>query len=168
VHWVMSIRERRVGWLTASSHARLREILLHTANRYGFVCPTYCFMPDHAHFVWLGVNARADLFLAAKFFRHYSTPVIAPFAWQREPFDHVLRENERSRGALCSVCDYVLANPVRQHLAATSWQYAFSGALVPGFPDMHPSREDFWDVLWRAHEQMTEASVEPAFDGSAP
>ena len=42
VHWSMSIKNRRTGWLKPVFYYRFRERLIHTAFRYGLVCPIYC------------------------------------------------------------------------------------------------------------------------------
>jgi REP element-mobilizing transposase RayT len=60
VHWAMTIRDRRTGWLNAVNHVRLREALLHTAVKYDLLCPVYCLMPDHVHLIWMGLNERSD------------------------------------------------------------------------------------------------------------
>src|SRR4051794_38755498 len=79
VHWAMTIRDRRNGWLNALSHARVREALLHTAVKYDLLCPVYCLMPDHVHLIWMGMSERADQLWAAEFFRKMAGEVIAPY-----------------------------------------------------------------------------------------
>ena len=138
VHWVMTVDDRRTGWLTPEFHVRCRETLLHTMVRYHLLSPVYCLMPDHAHFVWMGVDDTADLTLAAEFFRRQTNALLAPMNWQREPFDHVLREKERKHGAFGAVCHYVLENPVRKGLVERWANWKFSGASLPGYPDVDP------------------------------
>ena len=41
VHWTLPIAHRRQGWLDEPFHAAFRELLLHTAARERFFCPTY-------------------------------------------------------------------------------------------------------------------------------
>lgn len=159
VHWVMTIDDRRTGWLTPQFHAECREALLHAMVKYHALCPAYCLMPDHAHFVWMGIDDSADLALAAEFFRRQTTPLLSPVHWQKEPFDHVLREYERTRGAFGSVCYYVLANPVRKGLVEKWSDWSFSGAVLPGYPDVDPRREDFWDVFWRIYNRRVGKSA---------
>lgn len=159
VHWVMTIDDRRTGWLTPQFHAQCREALLHTMVRYSLLSPAYCLMPDHAHFVWMGVSQASDLALAAEFFRRQTNPLLAPVRWQKEPFDHVLREHECKRGALGSVCHYILENPVRKGLIEKWPDYPFLGAILPGYPDMDPRREDFWDVFWKIYNKRVSPSA---------
>ena len=68
VHWVMTVDRRATGWLDALRHAQFREALLHTMVRYDLLCPTYCLMPDHAHFIWMGIAPKTDQRGAATFF----------------------------------------------------------------------------------------------------
>jgi REP element-mobilizing transposase RayT len=150
VHWVMTVERRATGWLDDVTHARLREVLLHTLVRHELLCPVYCLMPDHAHFVWMGVAPDADQRRAAAFFRRRTQPLLSPQRWQQEAYDHVLRDSQRERGAFQGVCHYVRENPVRSALVASAGDYRFSGALAPGFPDLDPGPVDFWNVFWRA------------------
>ena len=159
VHWVMTVGDRQTGWLTPQFHAQCREALLHTMVRYSLLSPAYCLMPDHAHFVWMGLDEASDLKLAAEFFRRQTNSLLAPMSWQKEPFDHVLREHERKRGAFGSVCYYVLENPVRKGLAEKWADWAFSGAILPGYPDVDPRREDFWDVFWEIYYKRVDPSA---------
>lgn len=159
VHWVMTADHRRTGWLTANFHAQCREALLHAMVRYKLLSPAYCLMPDHGHFVWMGIDEAADLALAAEFFRRQTNARLAPMSWQKEPFDHVLREHERKRGAFGSVCQYILENPVRKGLVERWGEWEFSGASLPGYPDVDPRRGDFWDVFWKIYNKQVEKSA---------
>jgi REP element-mobilizing transposase RayT len=113
-------------------------------------------MPDHAHFVWMGVDDGADQALAAEFFRRQTNPLLAPVSWQKEPYDHLLQEHERKHGAFGSICHYVLENPVRKGFVEKWKEWAFSGAILPGYPDVDPRREDFWDVFWKIYNKRVD------------
>jgi REP element-mobilizing transposase RayT len=158
VHWVMTIAGRGTGWLSPAFHASFREILLHATIRYHLDCPAYCLMPDHVHLVLLGTSDDADQRRAIAFLRRYSTPLLRPAAWQREPFDHVLREEEREKGALMALCHYVRENPVRKGLVARAEEYAYAGAISPGYPELNPRLEAFWERFWQAHNAHVQAS----------
>jgi REP element-mobilizing transposase RayT len=151
IHWVMAVDDRQTGWLTPAFHAQCREALLHTMVRCSLLNPVYCLMPDHAHFVWMGIEDSADLMLAAGFFRRQTNILLAPFHWQREAYDHVLRASERKGDAFCDACGYVLEHPVRKQLCVTWQDYPYSGAILPGYPDVDPRRSDFWDVFWKIY-----------------
>jgi REP element-mobilizing transposase RayT len=156
VHWVMTVDRRATGWLDPLRHAQFREALIHTLVRYEMLCPAYCLMPDHAHFVWMGIASTTDQRLAAAFFRRATNRLLAPEKWQQEPYDGVLRDEQRKRGAFQSVCAYVRENPVRAGLVVTANDYAYSGAIVPAFPDLEPCRDDFWNVFWSVYNAKVE------------
>lgn len=162
VHWTMCIRDRQTGWLTREFHLRCREALLHAMVHYQALSPAYCLMPDHAHFVWMGLSETTDLARAAEFFRRQTGSHLKPFEWQKEPFDHVLREEERRHGAFAAVCHYVMENPVRKELVTDWRRYEFSGTVLPGYPDLDPRREDFWDVFWKIYNAKVERGQKTA------
>jgi REP element-mobilizing transposase RayT len=156
VHWTMTVDERATGWLDERFHLRWREFMLHAVARYEMFCPAYCLMPDHAHLVWMGVSERSDQRNAMKFFRTQTSPLLTPLEWQRQPHDHVLRDQERKTDAFPTICHYVLANPVRKGLVEKWQDYPFLGAMVPGYPTLDPRAEDFWDTFWRIYNSRVD------------
>jgi hypothetical protein len=80
---------------------------------------------------------------------HLPTPLV----FQDRAHDHVLRTSKRTRGAFRSSCEYVLANPVRAGLCETSPDYQYGGTVIPGYPLMHTSNADFWDIFWRIYQK---------------
>jgi putative transposase len=151
VHWTMTVDRRQIGWLDEHWHLEFREILLHTMTRYGLLCPVYCAMPDHLHLVWLGVRPDADQRVAAQFFRRHTNGLLEPWRWQKQAHDNVLTEGERKAAAFQQVCAYVLENPVRAGLVPAWQDYAFSGAMIPGYPGLSPRQSDFWEIFWRVY-----------------
>lgn len=151
VHWSMAIAERKHGWLDTAHHAQIRELLLHTCARYELVCPAYCLMPDHGHFLWIGASAESDQQRAVAFFRrHWNRSLRASHCTlQLQPFDHVLRDKEREQDAFGTIANYIFENPVRAGLAADWRGYPFSGAIIPGRPDLDPRDENFFERFWR-------------------
>jgi putative transposase len=125
--------------------------MLHAVTRFTLLCPSYCLMPDHAHILWMGVAESADQRNAMKFFRTNTTPFLKPYVWQRQPFDHVLRETEREHGAFAATSDYILRNPARKGLVSDPAEWPFSGAIVPGYPRLAPGRNEFWELFWRIY-----------------
>jgi hypothetical protein len=114
-------------------------------------------MPDHAHFVWLGWDEQSDQKLAARLFREAWNRELrrSGHALQLQAYDHVMRENERERGAFTAVSTYVLKNPVRAGLMP-KWQlYRFSGSIIPGYPMIDPREEDFWEKFWRIFARLS-------------
>ncbi len=142
---------RGTGWLTESFHARYREIMLHAAAREGLFCSAYCLMPDHLHLIWMGLCLDTDQRNGMKFLREQLGPALRPHRFQHLPHDHVLREHERKRNAFAAVCRYILENPFKAELISREEQWAFSGAVVPGYPALHPLHPDFWPRFWKLY-----------------
>jgi REP element-mobilizing transposase RayT len=151
VMWTLTMEHRATGWLNESFHLRYRELMLHTAVREKVWCPTYCLMPDHLHLVWMGMRRESDQLNAMRFLRRQLTPVLRPHKFQHQAHDHVLREDERKRGVFARVCFYVLANPDRAKLVADGGDWPFSGVIVPGYPELHPMQEGFWEKFWKLY-----------------
>jgi REP element-mobilizing transposase RayT len=151
VMWTLTMEHRATGWLNESFHLRYRELMLHTAVREKVWCPTYCLMPDHLHLVWMGMRRESDQLNAMRFLRRQLTPVLGPHKFQHQAHDHVLREDERKRGVFARVCFYVLANPDRAKLVADGGDWPFSGVIVPGYPELHPMQEGFWEKFWKLY-----------------
>ena len=151
IHWTLSIARRGTGWLTENFHHRFREIMLHAAAREGLLCPAYCLMPDHIHLVWMGLRLQANQRNGMRFLRQHLAPALRPYHFQPQAHDHVLGQEERRRNAFAGVCFYILANPVRAGLRTELERWAFCGAVIPGYPKLHPLEEDFWPLFWRLY-----------------
>lgn len=159
VHWTMAVTGRRIGWLDERAHALWREVLLHTAHHYGLAAPVYCLMPDHAHVLLKGLSATSDQKHAVALLCRYAAPLFAAVGgeWQKQAYDHVLREPERERGAFAAVAAYLLANPVRAGLCANAGDWRYSGSVVAGSPALDWRRSDFWERFWT----VCHAEIEP-------
>ena len=159
VHWSMTVSERQTGWLNSNAHSLWREVLLHTLHRYHLAAPVYCLMPDHAHLLLVGLASASDQRNAISFLRKYSGGMLTPCGatWQKQPFDHVLRENERARGAFETVAAYIIENPVRARLAVPAESWPYSGSLVAGWPDLDWRREGFWEHFWTIYNGAVDA-----------
>ena len=151
VHWTLSIAQRQRGWLTESFHAAFRELMLHTEVREGLFCPAYCLMPDHLHLVWMGLRLDSDQINGMTFLRTYLEPALDPNQFQHQAHDHVLKESERRRAVFSKACHYILENPREAKLVDDPGQWAFCGAVVPGYPKLHPLKDDFWPKFWRLY-----------------
>ena len=73
---------------------------------------------------------------------------LRPHRFQHQPHDHVFSEQERRRNAFAHVCAYIVNNPVRAQLVESAEDWRFCGAVVPGYPHLHPLEEDFWERFW--------------------
>lgn len=168
VHWTMKVEPAIPGWLTTEFHHDFRTILHHACARENLFCPAYCLMPDHLHLMWLGLSVASDQLNAVKFLRTWLNRLLAgkqienrksavdsrprPRAgWTLQPqaHDHVLKEEERKQNAFAKVCFYILANPLRAELTKRACDWAYSGSVVPGYPDLYPFQEDYWELFWK-------------------
>jgi len=159
VHWTLTVFDRGTGWLNPSFHSTIRELLLHVAAREGLFCPAYCLMPDHIHLLWLGLRRDTDQRNGMSFLRTHLEPRLSPHKFQSQAHDHVLRDEERKQGAFAKICFYILANPVRGGLIQETEIWPYAGAVIPGYPTLHPLRDDFWPVFWKLYRQMRQPDV---------
>lgn len=153
IHWTMPISQRSTGWLNDTFHFQFREIMLHAASREKLLCPAYCLMPDHIHLLWMGLHRNSNQRNGIKFLREHLGKCLRPQKFQAQAHDHVLREEERKRDALSKICFYILANPVRAKLGTEEQRWPYCGAIVPGYPTLHPLNENFWPLFWKIFEQ---------------
>jgi REP element-mobilizing transposase RayT len=155
VHWSMTLEARKQGWLVPIFYYKFREILTHTMFRYGLCCPIYCCMPDHIHLLWIGILDGSDQRNAAKYCRKQLNPILEKLGarLQLQPYDHVLREEERAREAFEAVVEYIARNPERAGLVKADRyrEYPYTGCLVPGYPELSLWQDDFWDRFWRTY-----------------
>jgi hypothetical protein len=108
-------------------------------------------MPDHLHVVWMGLRPDTDQINGMAFLRTYLEPDLAPAKFQPQAHDSVLRQAEREHNAFAKVCFYILANPVEAKLVSKPEQWLFNGAVIPGYPTLHPLRPDFWEKFWKLY-----------------
>lgn len=151
VHWTMPINMRGTGWLNEAFHAHFREIMLHAAARENLFCPTYCLMPDHIHLVWMGMQRDTDQKNGMKFLREHLAPKLQPHRFQHQAHDHVLRAEQRRRNVFARICFYVIDNARKDGLVGHPEGWQFFGAIIPGYPTMHPLKDDFWPKFWKLY-----------------
>ena len=161
VHWVMTIDGRCRGWLDELMHAYVREGLLQAFARYALVCPVYCLMPDHAHFIWCGCAERSDQRKACGFFRKMWNSRLRErgFSLQRQGYDDVLLENERNADAFEDACVYIMKNPEREKLVLHWKDWPYCGSVVPGYPRMDPREGRYWQRFWTAYNELREPGL---------
>lgn len=149
VHWVITMLDRKQGWLSATFFYRFRELLTHTMFRYGLVCPVFCLMPDHVHMVWMGISDESDQLNAMKHFRHSCNESLGRigFELQDQAYDHVFKQEERLETEFRNACEYIARNPERGGLVDVDAfaSYRFSGCLIPGYPELRPFDPDYWN-----------------------
>jgi putative transposase len=153
VHWVLAIQDRGTGWLDARLLYRFREVLTHAAFRYQFACPIFCLMPDHMHMLWMGLASETNQLLAMQRFRLDMNESLRKigFSFQRQGYDHVLKELELERNAIEVTAEYIARNPERRGLVPIDRfaEYAYSGCLLPGACQLRLYRGTSWDEIWR-------------------
>ena len=155
----MTMQDRKRGWLIPIFYCKYREILTHTMFRYGLFCPIYCCMPDHMHLLWIGLLGTSDQRNAAKFFRVQLNRILEKLGarLQEQPYDHVLREEDRERTAFENVVEYIARNPERADLVPPDGfqTYPYTGCLMPGYPDLSPWQDNYWDLFWRLYGKLS-------------
>ncbi len=159
VLWTITFERRARGWLDPAFHAAFRELLLHTAAREQLFCPAFVLMPDHIHLFWLGLKLVSDQRNGMRFLRKQLQAELlrrssgaVQFELRKQSHDSVLREKDRTRGGLSAACFYILDNPRRKGLVAHPRDWAYLGAIVPGYPFPHPFSEDFWPLFWKLYQ----------------
>ena len=150
---MLAVEDRRTGWLDARLLYRFRELLTHTCFRYAIACPIYTLMPDHVHMLWNGVSPQADQLDAMKSFRKTMNDSLQRigFAFQRQPYDHVMKDDELEREAIEGTAEYIARNPERKGLVEIDGfaSYPYTGCLLPGAPLLRLFSEKGWDEVWR-------------------
>ena len=97
----------------------------------------------------MGLRRDSDQCNGMAFLRTDLEPGLAPAKFQPQPHDSVLRQPEREHNAFAKVCFYIPANPVAAKLLTRAEEWLFSGAVIPGYPTLHPVKPDFWEKFWR-------------------
>ena len=153
VHWSMTTLDRKVGWLTPVFYYRFRELLTHTCFRYELVCPIFCLMPDHMHMLWMGLQPKADQKLAIRHLRRSVNESLrrVDIQLQDQGYDHVLSLDEKTEAGFRQVFEYIARNPERAGLVPVDGfrEYRFTGCIVPGYPELRPFAEDYWEQFDR-------------------
>ena len=153
VHWVLTIEDRRAGWLDAKLLYRFRELLTHACFRYQIACPIFTLMPDHMHLLWSGLAPQSDQLPAMKSFRKNMNDSLRKigFEFQRQPYDHVLKEDELEKEAIETTAEYIARNSERKGLVAEDAfaSYRYNGCLLPGAPLLRLFTEKGWDEVWQ-------------------
>ena len=172
VHWSLTMEDRKTGWLVPIFYYKYREILTHTAFRFGLCCPIYCCMPDHIHMLWVGILEECDQRITMRYFRKQLTPVLETLKakLQLQPYDHVLREEEREKNAVETVAEYITRNPERQKLVPSDGYavYPYSGCLVPGYPELKPFETGYWERFWRIYSHLCEHGLQTHSRNESP
>jgi putative transposase len=110
-------------------------------------------MPDHLHLVWMGLRLDSDQRNGMKFLREHVGKLLCPHRFQHQAHDHVLREEQRKKQAFRKVCFYIIDNARVAGLVKLPADWPFAGAMVPGYPELHPLAEEFWPLFWKLYQE---------------
>jgi len=78
---------------------------------------------------------------------------LRPLKLQHQPFDSVLREEDRKGDAFADLVGYILRNPVRKGWVDDWQDWPYSGAAFPGYPKLDPRKPYFWTDFWAAYHK---------------
>jgi hypothetical protein len=164
VHWTMTIEKRQTGWLDRIHHLRLRELLCHVMARESLICPVYCLMPDHGHFLFGDLKETSHQKNAVKMPRREWNSLLGEASprceLQVQSFDHVLTESERERGCFEGVAGYILENPHRKALVESYRDWPYLGTMAVGYPTLDPRDDEFYPLFWRIYDQLLNSGQE--------
>jgi putative transposase len=106
------------------------EQIVRVAEAQQFTIPAYCFMPDHVHLLIEGLRESADLKTFVKLAKQYSgfyfSRRFGTRLWQRYPYEHVVRDDERTE----TIVAYIVENPLRARLVERIEDYPFVGSCT--------------------------------------
>ena len=135
-------RRRKRIFTTALAVDPVLEQFRKTAATEHFAIIAYCVLPDHVHLLVEGVHDNSDLRRFAKLAKQRAGASHAISTgerlWQEGYYDHVLRDEEDTRG----VARYVLENPVRAGLVLSPSEYPYLGS------DVRPLEQILEYVMW--------------------
>jgi putative transposase len=106
----------------------LIERLERAANQFQCVIPIYCFMPDHLHVMFKGLEGDSDMLAAMTQFKLLSGMwfhKVGLEGWQGNYHDHVVKGHEDWR----SHATYIAQNPVRAGLVENPFDFPFTGTI---------------------------------------
>jgi putative transposase len=123
------------------------QTLRNTARQFNFAIYSYCAMPDHLHFLAIGMDDDCNLLDFVMNFKRSCTLESSgrrePELWQKKFHDYILRDGA-SNGA---VAQYILLNPVRKGLCTDPRQFEFAGSFTCDWPGVDDVAE--WTPPWR-------------------
>ena len=108
--------------------------------------------------LWIGIDAQSDQCNAMKYWRKHMREVLKKigFDFQHQPYDHVLREDERQEQAFENLVEYIARNPERKGLVPIDQfkAYKYSGSLMPGYPELDFRQANYWQRFWRCYSYL--------------
>ncbi len=112
-------------------------------------------MPDHIHLLWMGILARTDQRMGLQFLRQRLNHELgkASCKLQLQSYDRVLKDDDRQDKSIEDLVEYIARNPERAGLVSPDGyrNYEFTGAIIPGYPELQIWRDRFWDRFWSTY-----------------
>jgi putative transposase len=108
------------------------DVLREEQERQNCAVFTYCLMPDHFHFLGsprqdgISILTFTDQFKGKMTNRSWTVGWHGKL-WQPRYYDHIVRTDE----SLIAIAQYILDNPVRQHLVEYAEDWPWSGHMNP-------------------------------------
>lgn len=124
VAFTLCVQDRRNIFLSSLVVDNFAHILISLVDRFQYIIPIYCFMPDHQHLIVTGISEKADPLNFMKMYKQktgYWLSRNLSAKWQKDFYDHVIRKEEN----LLSIAKYILDNPVRKGLVEHWSDYPF-------------------------------------------
>ncbi len=116
--------------------------------RFAFAIHAYCAMPDHLHFLALGLQDGSNLLeFVGSFKQHtgfYYEQRRHKHLWQFKFYDHILRRAD----GIDDVSAYIWMNPVRKGICVDPLQYPLSGSFTIKW-NSQPIAACDWLPPWR-------------------
>jgi REP element-mobilizing transposase RayT len=121
-------KDREVLFLQPKDIDAHVDNLRRAADACDCVVPIYCFMPDHLHVMFKGLDATSDTLaamvkfklLSGLWFRRKGLP-----GWQADFWDHAIRGRVDWRAH----ATYIAHNPVRAGLVEDPFEYPLLGSI---------------------------------------
>jgi len=119
-------------FLNAALADEVISSLHHLRRGKGIPLYCYCLMPDHLHMVVSPSESTGSVSKVVQGFKSFTTRRawghgIKGKLWQKSFYDHIVRKEEDLR----SICEYILANPVRRGLVGKAEDWPYSGLPDP-------------------------------------
>ena len=129
VSYTICVKNHSKAFNNSAITIKLIDILRETMGLQNAGVIIYVFMPNHMHMVLEGLKPDSDLWAAVKVFKQRSGLWLTSnthFAWQKDYYDHVHRENENLFNSIW----YIANNPVRKGLVKNVREFRWLGSMT--------------------------------------
>lgn len=130
ISFTLCINNRNKLFIKEDIFKTFEIILIKESSTFDVSLIVYLFMHDHCHLLVSGESKHSDLKKFIDMFKQKSGFWLArnlpDFRWQKDYYDHNLRENED----LNEYIKYILYNPVKNNIADDWLLYPYKGSTV--------------------------------------